>query len=87
MNAIKARKSRAAHFTSPPDLKRSIGQGQVKTPQRSGVFWAKVFSEALGVKIDQKLVYKVTGVAPRIQSRILASKEVRTIYNQDGVDP
>jgi len=87
MNPIKARKSRAAHYTPPPNLKRTDDQKQLKTPQRCSVFWAKVFGEALGIKIDQKLVHKVTGAVSRNQTRILASREIRTVYNQEGVDP
>ena len=85
MARIRSRKSRARYFTPPPDL--SSSQGQVKTPQRCGVLYAKAFSQELGIPIPQSLVRKVTGVAKRIQTRILASKQVRTRHNQPDSGP
>jgi hypothetical protein len=87
MPPIRTRKSRARHFTPPPDL--SFSEGQIKTPQRCGVLYAKIFAQELNIPIPQELVRKVTGVAPRIQSRILSSKEARTRHNQpdSGPDP
>jgi hypothetical protein len=61
---IRTRKSRARHFTPPPDL--SFLKCQIKTPQRCGVLYAKVFSQELNIPIPQELIHKVTGVAPRI---------------------
>jgi hypothetical protein len=85
MPPIRTRKSRARHFTPPPDL--SFSEGQIKTPQRCGVLYAKAFSQELGIPIPQSLVRKVMGVAPRIQSRILISKETRTRHNQPNSGP
>jgi hypothetical protein len=87
MGRINTRKSRARHFTPPSDLAEYVGQA--KTPQRSGVFVARTLAQKLGIPISQELVREVTGVAPRIQSRILASKQLRTLHNQpdSGPDP
>jgi len=87
MARIKSRKSRARYFTPPPDLARA--DGQIKTPQRCGVLYAKLYSQELDIPIKASLVRKVTGVAERIQSRILSSKEARTRHNQEdkGPDP
>jgi hypothetical protein len=77
----KSRKSRARHFTPPPDLIHSNDQKHPKTPSRAGVLWAKAFLQELGIPFDQDLVYRVTGVPGRVQTRILASKQVRTRHN------
>jgi hypothetical protein len=80
------RKPRGRHFTPPPGLHTS--SGHVKTPQRCGVLFAKAFSQELGIPISQALVRKVTGVAKRVQRRILATKQTRTLHNRnDGRDP
>lgn len=87
MGRIRSHKSRARHFTPPIDL--SVSEGQAKTPQRCGVLYAKAFSQELGIPIPKSLVRKVTGVAERVQTRILASKQVRTRHNlpDSGPDP
>ncbi len=89
MGRIQSRKSRARHFTPPPDLLHEGKQKHPKTPSRAGVFWAKAFSQELGIPIPQSLVQKLTKVPPRVQTRILASGQVRTIHNQpdSGPDP
>jgi len=89
MARIRSRKSRARHFTPPPDLLHLDERTHPKTPSRCGVLWAKAFSQELGIPIPQSLVRKVTGVAERVQTRILASKQVRTRHNQpdSGPDP
>lgn len=87
MAKITTRKSRARHFTPPPDLARAAEQGKVKTPQRAGVFYAKAYAQELGIPIPTSVVRKVTGIARRIQSRILASKQVRTHHNQPDSGP
>jgi hypothetical protein len=89
MARIRSRKSRARHFTPPPDLLHLDERTHPKTPSRCGVLWAKAFSQELGIPIPQSLVRKVTGVAERVQPRILASKQVRTRHNQpnSGPDP
>jgi hypothetical protein len=81
------RKPRARHFTPPIEL--SFSEGQIKTPQRCAVLAAKAFAQELCIPISQELVRKVTGVPPRNQTRILASKQVRTRHNQpdSGPDP
>jgi hypothetical protein len=73
MGRIKPYKRQARHFTPPPALQSS--EGQVKIPQQSGVLYAKLFTQELGIKIPSSIIRKVTGVAECIQSRILASKE------------
>jgi hypothetical protein len=82
---ITSRKSRARHFTPPAQL--STYEGQVKNPQRSGVIFAKLYSQELGIPIPQSLVRKVTGVTERNQSRILAFKEPRTFHNRFDLSP
>src|SRR5579871_933429 len=89
MARTESRKSRARHFTPLSGLIHHNEQTHPKTPARSGVYWAKAFSQELRIPIPQSLVYKITGVAPRSQTRILASKQVRTRHNQpdSGPDP
>jgi hypothetical protein len=89
MARIRSRKSRARHFTPPSDLLHLDERTHPKTPSRCGVLWAKAFSQELNIPIPQELVRKITGVAPRVQTRILASKQVRTRHNQpdSGPDP
>ena len=89
MARVKSRKSRARHFTPPSNLIHLDKRTHPKTPSRCGVFYAKAFSQELGILIPQSIVRKVTGMAPRSQTRILASKQVRTIHNQpdSGPDP
>jgi hypothetical protein len=87
MPPIRTRKSRARHFTPPPEL--TSYNGQAKTPQRVAILTAKLLSQELNVPIPQELLHSVTGVPPRGQSRILASKQVRTLHNtvDKGPDP
>ncbi|KAF4626488.1 hypothetical protein G7Y89_g11671 [Cudoniella acicularis] len=87
----KARASRAArarHLTPPPELLHE-GPEQVKTPHRAGVLYAKLYAQELSIEISTETIRKVTGVARRIQGRILASKRVRTRHNavDKGPDP
>ena len=83
----KPRKPRARHFTPPIEL--SFSEGQIKTLQRCAVLAAKAFAQELRIPIPQELVRKVTSVPPRNQTQILASKQVRTRYNQpnSSLDP
>jgi hypothetical protein len=53
----KARKSRARYYTPPPDL--ISYEGQAKTPQRAGVLYAKLFSQALNVPIPTSVVIEL----------------------------
>jgi len=87
MPPIRTRRSRARYFTPPIEFSQS--DSQVKTPQRSAVLAAKLLSQELCIPIPQELVHKVTGVPPRTQSRILASKQPRTLHNipDSGPDP
>ena len=83
------RKHRKRHFTPPPDL---LHKGQLKhpqTPQRCDVFWAKAFSQVLGILIPQDKVREATGIPPRVQGRILRSNQIRTLHNEpdSGPDP
>lgn len=87
--SIARNKSRARHFTPPPDLVHMGNQKYPRTPSRCGVLWAKIFSQRLGINIPAKEVEGATGVSTRSQSRILASKSARTIYHVEdkGLDP
>lgn len=87
MGRTRSRKSVARHYTPPIELCQS--DGQAKTPQRAAVIAARAYAQELGIPIPQSLVRKVTGVAERVQSRILASKQVRTRHNlpNSGPDP
>jgi hypothetical protein len=73
--------------TLSPELCQS--EGQAKTPQRAAIIAARAYAQELGILIPQSLVRKVTGVAERVQSRILALKQVKTRYNlpNSGPDP
>ena len=68
MGRITVRKSRARHFTPPPDLLHAGEHLHPKTPSRCGVLWAKAFAQKLGITISQETVREVTGIAPRIQT-------------------
>jgi hypothetical protein len=87
MPPIRTRKSRARHFTPPLEL--TCSNGQIKTPQRSAILTAKLLAQELNIQIPQPLLHDLIGVPPRNQSRILASKQVRTLHNQvdQGPDP
>jgi len=79
MPPIRTRKSRARHFTPPLEL--TCSNGQIKTPQRSAILTAKLLAQELNIQIPQPLLYDLVGVPPRNQSRILATKQVRTLHN------
>jgi hypothetical protein len=89
MPPMRSRRPRARHFTPPPDLLHTSDHSHPKTPSRCGVLWAKAFAQKLGITIPQETVREVTGIAPRVQTRILASNQVRTLHNQpdSGPDP
>ncbi|TVY57689.1 hypothetical protein LCER1_G002685 [Lachnellula cervina] len=82
-----ARKTRARYYTPPPELSES--QKQAATPNRSAVITAKLIAQEMGIHIPQKVIHKVSKVPPRSQTRILASKQVRTRHNipDSGPDP
>lgn len=54
----------------------------MRTPQRCGVLFAKVFAQELGIPILQALVQKVTSVTEHVQRQILASKQTHSLHNQ-----
>jgi hypothetical protein len=87
MAPIRTRRSRARHFTPPCEL--TCSDGQIKTPQRCAILTARLLAQELNIQIPQPLLHSLTGVPPRNQSRILASKQVRTLHNQvdKGPDP
>ena len=73
--------------TPPPNLQHHRVGTHVETPSRTGVMFARLFSQAIGIEISRLIVKQVTGVAICDQTRILSSKEVRTRHNQKGPDP
>jgi hypothetical protein len=87
MASIKSRKSRVCHFIPPPDLRKAEGQAEI--PQRANILFAKILGQELGIQIPQTTVHGLIGVPPRSQTRILVSKQVRTLYNMpdSGLDP
>jgi hypothetical protein len=82
----KRKRESVARPITPPESLIHTG-GQVKTPSRSAVLTLKLTAQKLGVKIDQSTVYELTGVAPRDQTRIIASREVRTLHNREDIGP
>lgn len=84
-----SRRSRAKHFTPPPDLKHTGEHKHPKTPSRAGVFILKECAQLLNINIPTDTIRQLTGVSQRSQSRIIASGHVRTLHNiQDsGPDP
>jgi hypothetical protein len=91
MAKIKSEKTRMRKyptrpFTPPPDLYSNKGQ-HPKTPQRCGVFYTKMLEREFGIFIPLLTIRKVTGVTERSQSRILASKQPRTLHNQPDLSP
>ena len=87
MTRKRVRPSVARYFTPPVELCQS--NGYAKTPQRSAVLAIKLLVQELKIQVPQEVVQEVTGVAPRVQTRILASKQPRTRHNQpdSGPDP
>ena len=85
---VKFRKSEAKHYTPPPELS-APPNGHLTTPHRCGVLFAKAFSQELGFSIPQSIVEKVTGIKPVTQTRILRSRQIRTLHNipNSGPDP
>ena len=76
MAPVSSRKHRRRYFTPPPDIAHEQNLKHPKTPSRCGVWYAKLFAQELGITIDSEVIHKVIGVAPRSQTRILASKQV-----------
>ena len=82
---IKVRKSVARPYTPPQELFED--SGILTTPQRCGVLWGKLFGQHLGFTIDQDTIEAVTKVPPRSQTRILTSKQPRTLHNRRDLGP
>jgi hypothetical protein len=85
MARTRARKLVARHYTPP--IKLSQVDGQAKTPQQAIVIIAKAFAQELSILIPKSLVRKVTSVTERVQTRILASKQVRARHNIPNLGP
>ena len=84
MPSKRAYKCRARPYTPPPQLKAN-SIGEISTPARAAVMTAKVLGQLLNIKVPSAIVQEISGVPPRSQSRILASKEVRTLnYREDN---
>ena len=82
---IKVRKSVARPYTPPQEL--FADSGILTTPQRCGVLWGKLFSQHLGLPIDQETIEAVTKVPPQSQTRILTLKQSRTLHNRENLSP
>ena len=78
---------RKKHYTPPPTL--FSHSGILETPQRANIIFAKALEQELSVPIPSALLTRLTGASTRSQSRIAASKEVRTLHNRpdNGQDP
>jgi hypothetical protein len=87
MGRIRSRKSQARHFTPPPDLRHTQKLKHPRTPSRCGVLWAKAFSQELGITIKQDVIQKLTSIPLSGQTQILATKQVRTLYNIPDFGP
>ncbi|OCK94950.1 uncharacterized protein K441DRAFT_718472, partial [Cenococcum geophilum 1.58] len=84
---IRSRKSRARHFTPPPEMLHLQPLSHPKTPSRCGVLWCKVIQQKLGIQIPKDFVREITGIPERTQSEILRSKQARTLHNQEDAGP
>jgi hypothetical protein len=64
-------------------------EGHASTPRRSGVFWAKVYSQVTGHRISTAAIEEATKIPPRTQSHILKTGHARTLHNVEdgGPDP
>jgi Ni,Fe-hydrogenase maturation factor len=78
---------RKKHYTPPPTLFSNTGI--LETPQRANIIFAKALEQELSIPIPSAVLTKLTGASTRSQSRIAASKEVRTLHNRpdNGPDP
>jgi hypothetical protein len=84
-------KSRAPYYTPPPQIHANAPENEnaplfIRTPQRTAIITCKLLSQR-GLIVPQSIVEEITGVPPRSQTRIIASKQVRTLHNQPGPDP
>ena len=83
--AQKVQKALVRQYTPPPDLANY--EGQAKTPQRAAIFALRAFAQKRKIKITREEIHEISGVATRIQSRILASKQLRTHHNRPDSGP
>jgi hypothetical protein len=70
---------RKKHYTPPPTL--FSDSGILQTPQRANIIFAKALEQEFSIPIPPSVLNKLTSASTRSQSRIAASKEVRTLYN------
>jgi len=78
----KCRKSRAKHFTPPPEMVHKARENRhPDTPSRASIFAAKATAQYLGKSLTSTQIREITGVPEHIQSRILASNQCRTLHN------
>ena len=84
---IVSRKPQGRLYTPPPDLRHRCNKSHPRTPSRTAVITAKLIAQRMGITIPRSIVREITGVPESMQSRILASHEVRTLYNQSDVGP
>ncbi|KAL5316272.1 hypothetical protein ACEPPN_015317 [Leptodophora sp. 'Broadleaf-Isolate-01'] len=76
---------RKKHYTPPPDL--YCESGHLRTPQRANIIFAKALEQEIKTPIPLTVVEKLLGASTRSQSRIAASKQIRTLHNIEGPDP
>jgi hypothetical protein len=50
------------------------------------VIFAKALAEK-GYIIPKAIIREITNIPERVQTRILTSKQVRSLHNQDGIEP
>jgi hypothetical protein len=86
---LRAYQSKSRPLTPPEDLIHSIEHSHPKTPSRSVVLGFKLLAQKKNIRITQQDIQEVFRIPRRVQSRILASKHVRTLYNllDSGPDP
>jgi hypothetical protein len=71
---------RKKHYTPPPFL--FSDSGILQTSQQANIIFAKALEQKLSIPIPSTVLTKLTGASICSQSRIAASKEVRTLYNR-----
>lgn len=72
--------NRARHYTPPPELHHSEALKHVETPSRCAVIICRLLEQE-NIRIPEPVLFKITGVPPRTRTRILRSKQVRTLHN------
>ena len=86
MARIKCRKSKACQYTPPSDV-YTKDRKHPQTPSRSGVIFAKLFTQATGQPIPKSIVRGITGISERSQTKILQSHQLRTRHNRFDSSP